>query len=381
MITWLSDVAHLLSESAWSAAIPWETTASPHMPRTKRLSIVGNGRAPNSGACSPGAPNRRKAVRAIAFPVSFTNRRSHRYALMFPSTVVPAIASNDAWSPTMSPSTVDRWIDIVDPSAALVAAVRIAVRGDEIALLELDRGQNVAGRRQREDEVRHCHRRRAPEGEQPADVEWMAHPFGPTPSSRRATSRRASSCCARRWATPAKPDVHRNGAAGRVPLRGAPESRRRTGCRAQRGRASAKGDRRARRVLSSRRRRDALREERRRAHRVSGRGQFRPRPGVRARVSHVEYAWEEPSFSRFLRRLASFSRLILVDRRGTGLSDRVADLPSLEQRMDDVRAVMDAAGSERAALFGISEGGPPTARGIDPQPVRLLGAARLPCRW
>ena len=75
-------------------------------------------------------------------------------------------------------------------------------------------------------------------------------------------------------------------------------------------------------------------------------------------VSHVEYAWEEPSFSRFLRRLASFSRLILLDRRGTGLSDRVAQLPSLEERMDDVRAVMDAVGSEKAALFGISEGGP-----------------------
>ncbi len=75
-------------------------------------------------------------------------------------------------------------------------------------------------------------------------------------------------------------------------------------------------------------------------------------------VSHIEYAWEEPSFSQWLRRLVSFSRLILLDRRGTGLSDRVADLPSLEQRMDDVRAVMDAAGSERAALFGISEGGP-----------------------
>jgi pimeloyl-ACP methyl ester carboxylesterase len=75
-------------------------------------------------------------------------------------------------------------------------------------------------------------------------------------------------------------------------------------------------------------------------------------------VSHVEYAWEEPSFSHLLRRLASFSRLILLDRRGTGLSDRVMELPTLEQRMDDVRAVMDAAGSERAALFGISEGGP-----------------------
>jgi DNA-binding winged helix-turn-helix (wHTH) protein/class 3 adenylate cyclase len=75
-------------------------------------------------------------------------------------------------------------------------------------------------------------------------------------------------------------------------------------------------------------------------------------------VSHVEHAWEDPLYARFLRRLASFSRLILLDRRGTGLSDRVADLPSLEQRMDDVRAVMDAAGSREAALLGISEGGP-----------------------
>jgi class 3 adenylate cyclase len=74
-------------------------------------------------------------------------------------------------------------------------------------------------------------------------------------------------------------------------------------------------------------------------------------------VSHVEYAWEDPSYSDFLKRLASFARLILLDRRGTGLSDRVAELPTLEQRMDDVRAVMDVAGSERAAVFGISEGG------------------------
>jgi len=75
-------------------------------------------------------------------------------------------------------------------------------------------------------------------------------------------------------------------------------------------------------------------------------------------VSHVERVWEDPTFAAFLRRLASFSRLILLDRRGTGLSDRVSRLPTLEERMDDVRAVMDAAGSERAALFGISEGGP-----------------------
>jgi pimeloyl-ACP methyl ester carboxylesterase/DNA-binding winged helix-turn-helix (wHTH) protein/class 3 adenylate cyclase len=75
-------------------------------------------------------------------------------------------------------------------------------------------------------------------------------------------------------------------------------------------------------------------------------------------VSHLEYFWKEPSFARFLLRLASFSRLILLDKRGTGLSDRVPELPTLEQRMDDVRAVMDAVGSPRAALLGVSEGGP-----------------------
>ena len=77
-------------------------------------------------------------------------------------------------------------------------------------------------------------------------------------------------------------------------------------------------------------------------------------------VSHLEYFWAEPSFAQFLLRLASFSRLILFDKRGTGLSDRVpvTELPTLEQRMDDVRAVLDAVGSERAALCGVSEGGP-----------------------
>ncbi len=74
-------------------------------------------------------------------------------------------------------------------------------------------------------------------------------------------------------------------------------------------------------------------------------------------VSHLEQAWEGPSYSRFLRRLAEFSRLILFDKRGTGLSDRVAGIPILEERMDDVRAVMNATGSRRAALFGVSEGG------------------------
>jgi pimeloyl-ACP methyl ester carboxylesterase len=76
-------------------------------------------------------------------------------------------------------------------------------------------------------------------------------------------------------------------------------------------------------------------------------------------VSNVEMMWEEPRLAAFLERLASFARLIVFDKRGTGLSDPVPDpeLPGLERRMDDVRAVMDAAGSERAALLGHSEGG------------------------
>lgn len=76
-------------------------------------------------------------------------------------------------------------------------------------------------------------------------------------------------------------------------------------------------------------------------------------------VSNVEMSWENPAYARFLRGLASFARLIKFDKRGTGLSDRVPNdrLPTLEQRMDDVRAVLDAVGSERAALFGHSEGG------------------------
>jgi pimeloyl-ACP methyl ester carboxylesterase len=76
-------------------------------------------------------------------------------------------------------------------------------------------------------------------------------------------------------------------------------------------------------------------------------------------ISNVEESWEVPECGHFLRRLASFSRLILFDKRGTGLSDRVSNesLPTLEQRMDDVRAVLDAAGSEQAVVLGASEGG------------------------
>jgi len=75
-------------------------------------------------------------------------------------------------------------------------------------------------------------------------------------------------------------------------------------------------------------------------------------------VSHIEFMWESPGSAHLLKRLASFSRLIIFDKPGTGMSDRLAAIPTLEQRMEHVRAVMDAVGSERAAFLGISEGGP-----------------------
>lgn len=89
-------------------------------------------------------------------------------------------------------------------------------------------------------------------------------------------------------------------------------------------------------------------------------------------ISHIEHLWEEPSIARFFQRLASFSRLILLDKRGTGLSDPVPlnQLPTLEERMDDVRAVLDAAGCERAVLIGTSEAGA----------LNLLFAASAPHR-
>ncbi len=74
-------------------------------------------------------------------------------------------------------------------------------------------------------------------------------------------------------------------------------------------------------------------------------------------ISQVEHLWEEPTIARYFRRLASFSRLILFDRRGAGLSDPVAGVPTLEEQMDDVVAVMDAAGSEQAAVYAQLEGG------------------------
>ena len=73
--------------------------------------------------------------------------------------------------------------------------------------------------------------------------------------------------------------------------------------------------------------------------------------------SHLGLVWESPEFVRIFERLATFSRLIILDKRGTGLSDRVDHVSTLEERIDDIRALMDAAGSERAHVFGVSEGG------------------------
>jgi len=75
-------------------------------------------------------------------------------------------------------------------------------------------------------------------------------------------------------------------------------------------------------------------------------------------VTHLDLQWADPGISRFLSRLASFARLIIYDKPGTGLSDPIPQLPTLEERVADIEAVLDAAGSERAVLLGISEGGP-----------------------
>ena len=91
------------------------------------------------------------------------------------------------------------------------------------------------------------------------------------------------------------------------------------------------------------------------AYQVVGEGPF-DLVFVPGYVTHLELAWKLPGFGASLRELASFSRLIKFDKRGTGMSDPVSGAPTLETRMDDVRAVMDAVGSRRAALFGLSEG-------------------------
>ena len=87
-------------------------------------------------------------------------------------------------------------------------------------------------------------------------------------------------------------------------------------------------------------------------------------------ASHVENIWTLPDFAAFAEKLSHFARVVMLDRRGTGLSDPVSDPPTLEERMDDVRAVLDAVGWERAAIWGISEGGP----------MAMMFAATYPAR-
>ena len=91
-------------------------------------------------------------------------------------------------------------------------------------------------------------------------------------------------------------------------------------------------------------------------------------------VSNVELSWQNPRRAAFYERLMSVGRLIVFDKRGTGLSDRVSGIAGLETRMDDVRAVMDAAGSERAALYGLSEGAPMTVLFAATYPERTTAA-------
>jgi pimeloyl-ACP methyl ester carboxylesterase/class 3 adenylate cyclase len=74
-------------------------------------------------------------------------------------------------------------------------------------------------------------------------------------------------------------------------------------------------------------------------------------------ISHIEHSWDSPDYARWLNHLGRRARVVIFDKRGTGLSDRLGQLPNLDQRMDDARAVMDAAGIERAAVMGVSEGG------------------------
>ena len=105
------------------------------------------------------------------------------------------------------------------------------------------------------------------------------------------------------------------------------------------------------------------------AYQVTGGGEF-DLVMVSGFVSHLDNDWDLPASAHLIERLGSFARVIRFDKRGTGLSDRTVGLPDFETRMDDIRAVMDAAGSNRAALFGYSEGGP----------LAMLFAAAYPAR-
>ena len=94
---------------------------------------------------------------------------------------------------------------------------------------------------------------------------------------------------------------------------------------------------------------------------------------VEGAYTHLEVAWELPQYRRFCERLAEFARLIRFDKRGMGMSDRVPGASTLEERMDDIRAVMDAVGSERAAIIGESEGGPLSMLFAAAHPERTVG--------
>jgi pimeloyl-ACP methyl ester carboxylesterase/class 3 adenylate cyclase len=114
------------------------------------------------------------------------------------------------------------------------------------------------------------------------------------------------------------------------------------------------------------------------AYQVVGEGPF-DLVFVPGAVSNVELTWEEPLRAAYFQRLASFSRLLLFDKRGTGLSDRVSGIANLETRMDDVRAVMDAAGSQRAIVVGASEGGPMSALFAATYPERTIALVLYGC--
>jgi pimeloyl-ACP methyl ester carboxylesterase len=96
-------------------------------------------------------------------------------------------------------------------------------------------------------------------------------------------------------------------------------------------------------------------------------------------VSNIENFWDEPDFARWLQRLGTFARIVMFDKRGTGMSDRVSELPGLEVRIDDLRAVMDAAGLETAAVLGISEGGSLAAMFAATYPQRCSGLIFYGC--